>query len=237
MGALYLVSRQGAPHGKVLRLAAGDYALAHAAVLVPESDGVLEGGGEFGGAPLAIASGWHLHAGADRRAFAALAHYTLKGERLADLPLPDVADVAEVVPVGGPQVLYSVATYVRPPYFERFDGATGKASESKLAETAIETFDDATVARVFATSKDGTRRADEHHFADGHEAGWAKSDLAVWLWRFIASARRLRSWAARGRLWLDGHGVLAFANLRGGGRVWRSVACAGRADAQAERVR
>ena len=52
--ALYLISRQGAPQGKLLKLKLDDLALEHAQTLVPESDAVMQTGGEFGGAPITI---------------------------------------------------------------------------------------------------------------------------------------------------------------------------------------
>ncbi len=214
-GALYLVSRKDAPHGKLLRLAAGDMALAHAHTLIPESDGVMEGGGEFGGAPVAITGSAvyvrELVGGPSR-----VAAYSTAGKQLGYLPLPDLAAVDELIPVDGRSVLYSVATYLRPPYFELFDGGSGRAQESKLVEKASENFDDAAVTRVFATSRDGTKVplniiALKEAKRDGHNptllygyGGYNISEVPAFL-------------GARGRLWLDGQGVLAFASLRGGG--------------------
>ena len=53
-GALYLVSRQGAPRGKLLKLAPGVTDLSRAVTLVPESDAVMLASGEFGGEPLIV---------------------------------------------------------------------------------------------------------------------------------------------------------------------------------------
>ncbi|MFM9449549.1 hypothetical protein, partial [Streptomyces acidiscabies] len=85
-----------------------------------------------------------------------LAAYDHAGKRLADVPVPPIAAVDEVVATGG-GVLAEIATYLRPPYFERYDEASGAVSETKLAETSPVHFDDVTVSREFATSKDGTR--------------------------------------------------------------------------------
>jgi prolyl oligopeptidase len=214
-GALYLVSRQGAPHGKLLKLGAGDTKLADAKLLVPESDGVIEGGGEFGGAPVTVTShGLFLRelVGGPSRVSA----YSLTGERLPNLPLPGLASVGDVAAVGNTDLYYAAATYLRPPYYIHLDLPTNVAEASKLAETAPEDFSDALVSRVMATSKDGTpvplniiaRRGTK---LDGSNptllygyGGYNTSTVPSFL-------------GARGRLWLDGGGVLAFANLRGGG--------------------
>jgi prolyl oligopeptidase len=214
-GALYLVSRQAAAHGKLLRLTAGDTTLAHAKPLVPQGDGVIEGSDPFAGPPIAITSQAiyirELVGGPSR-----VAAYSLAGKALPDLPLPPVAAVHEVVPLGGTEVLYSVETYLRPPYFERFDSATDKATESKLAETAPENFDDAAVTRVLATSKDGTKiplniialKSAKH---DSH------NPTLLYGYGGYNISETPKFMGAQGRLWLDGKGVLAFANLRGGG--------------------
>lgn len=214
-GTLYLVSHDAAPRGKLLALAAGDYTLAHARTVVPQTDGVIEGGGEFGGAPVTITDRAlyvrELVGGPSR-----VAAYTLAGKRLPDLPLPGLAAVAEVVPLSGGQLLYSVATYLRPPYFERFDEASGKVTESQLGETSPVHFDDAAVTRVFATSRDGTKVplniiALKTTKRDGANptllygyGGYNISEVPHFL-------------GASGRIWLDGQGVFALANLRGGG--------------------
>ena len=214
-GTLYLLSHQNAPRGKLLALPPGDTKLADAKLLVPEDDGALQGGGEFGGPPVAITD----HALYVREVVGGpsrIVAYTHDGKRLADPPLPKIAAVDEVVPLGQASLLYSVATYLRPPYFERFDEASGTATESKLFETSPVDFSDATVKRVFATSKDGTKIplniiARKGTRLDGDNptllygyGGYDVSEVPFFL-------------GARGRLWLDGNGVLAYANLRGGG--------------------
>jgi len=214
-GTLYLVSRKGTPRGRLLRLAAGDFDLSHAATLVPQTDGVIEGGGEFGGAPLAI-TGKAIYVRELIGGPSRVAAYTLDGKHLPDLPLPGVAAVSEVVPVGGSQLLYSVATYLRPPYFERFDAASGQSSESQLVETSPEKFDDATVSRVFATSTDGTKVPLNIISLTGTKHDGQNPTLLYGYGGYSISEQPAFI-GARGRLWLDGQGVLALASLRGGG--------------------
>ncbi len=214
-GTLYLVSRQNAPRGQLLALAPGDRKLGDAHVLVPQDDGVIEGGGEFGGAPVTVTKeALYLRelVGGPSRVVA----YGHDGKRLADLPLPPVAAVSEVAAVTDAQVLYSVTTYLTPPVFERYDEATHQASASKLFETSPASFTDAVVTRGYATSKDGTKVplnivSLKTAKRDGHNptllygyGGYSVSEVPRYL-------------GALGRSWLDGGGVIAFANLRGGG--------------------
>jgi prolyl oligopeptidase len=214
-GTLYLISHDGAPRGKLLALPAGDTTLADAKTLVPQSDGVIEGGGEFGGAPIVVTDRAvylrELVGGPSR-----VAAYTHDGKRLDDLPLPGLAAVAEVTPVANHALLYSVATYLRPPFFERFDETSNEALESKLAQTSPVTFNDAHVSRVFATSKDGTKiplvivalNSAKLNGANPTRlygyGGYNISEVPSFL-------------GGSGRIFLDGKGVLAFASLRGGG--------------------
>ena len=213
--ALYLISRKDAPHGRLLRLAPGVTDLARAKLIVPESDAVLQGGGEFGGEPVVVtANAIYVReiAGGPSR----VAIFDPGGRARGVLPLPAVASVEEVEPVGDGSLLYSVETYLRPPYFCRYDERTARASETSLAQSSPAKFDDAEVVREMAHSRDGTavplnilRRKDVK--LDGSApvllTGYGGYGISL-APRFIAPA---------GRLWLDGGGIFVIANLRGGG--------------------
>lgn len=214
-GTLYLISRQGAPFGQLLALAPGERKLAQARVLVPQSDGVIEGGGEFGGAPVSVTKdALYLRelVGGPSRVVA----YTHGGKRLRDLPLPPIAAVGEVDPVGNDQVLYSVATYLKPPFFERYDAATGQATASKLVETSPASFADAEVLRAYTVSKDGTKVPLNIISLKGTKLNGGNPTLLYGYGGYGVSEVPFFL-GALGRDWLDGQGVIAFANLRGGG--------------------
>jgi prolyl oligopeptidase len=213
--ALYLVSRKDAPRGKILKLGAGESDLARAAVLVPESDAVIQGGGEFGGEPLVVTANAlyvrELVGGPSR-----VSIFDHAGRPMGALPLPDIASVAEIEPLSDGTLLYSVETYLKPPYFSRYDPAAARTSDTQLVETSPVSFADAEVVREFATSKDGTsvplniiRRRDAK--LDGSApvlltgyGGYNVSLTPTFL-------------GANTRLWLDGGGIYVIANLRGGG--------------------
>jgi prolyl oligopeptidase len=112
--ALYLVSRAGAPRGKLLKLAPGDYDIAHARTIVAEDNGAIEPVSEDNVPPFVIT--------ADRLYVKKLVGgpsrvdiYHLDGGKIGELPLPPVAAVNEIVPVGRDpaghdQILFSVST-------------------------------------------------------------------------------------------------------------------------------
>ena len=213
--ALYLVSRAGAPHSKILRLPPGDLDLGHAKVIVPEDDGAIEAVGEEGEQPFAIADGRlyvkKLVGGPSR-----VDVYDLDGKKLGMLPLPGIAAVAEVVPAGKDSVLYSVATYLRPPYFSRYDAAAGRAEESKLVQTSPVSFDDAEAVRVFAKSKDGTTIPINIIRRKGTKLD-GKNPVLLYGYGGYGISMTPRFLGAERRIWLDGGGVYAIANIRGGG--------------------
>ena len=214
-GSLYLISRKNAPRGKLLKLEPGVADLGQAAQLVAETDAVMLSAGQAGGEPIALTAKAiyirELVGGPSR-----VAIFDRTGKPRGALPLPDLATVDEVRPLNDGTLLYSIETYLRPPYFSRFDETLMRSSETKLRQTSPVTFADAEVVREIATSKDGTsipinivRRKDAKLsganpvLLTGY-GGYAISMTPEFL-------------GASTRLWLDGGGIYVIANLRGGG--------------------
>ena len=213
--AMYLISHKDAPHGKLLKLALNDLDLTHAKMIVPESDAVMQGGGEFGGSPVVVTKKAlylrELIGGPSR-----VAIFDHEGKSLGNLPLPDVSAVEEVEPLSDGSVLYSVRTYLKPPYYARFDEASDKAADTKLAQTSPVTFDDTVVDRVFATSKDGTKiPLNIVHRKDVKLDG--TNPLLLNGYGGYGVNMQPRFLGAVSRLWLDAGGIFVVANLRGGG--------------------
>jgi prolyl oligopeptidase len=214
-GALYLISRQGAPRGKLLKLAPGVADLSRAAILVPESDAVMLGSGEFGGEPLIVTANAlylrELIGGPSR-----VAIYDHAGKPAGILPLPDVAAVDEVEPLSDGTLLYSVETYLRPPYFRRYDAKNSQASDTRLAQTSPVQFLDTEVVREYVKSKDGTAIPINIVRRKGTPLNGANALLLTGYGGFGISETP-EFLGAGIRLWLDGGGVYVDANLRGGG--------------------
>jgi prolyl oligopeptidase len=221
--ALYLVSRKDAPRGKLLKLDTVDTTLEHARLIVPESEHVIQQGGEFGGEPVVVTAKAlyvrELDGGPSR-----VAVFNHEGVAEGVLPLTGLATVDEVEPLGDGTLLYSIKTYLRPPYFARYDEASDTAAETKLAETSPVSYPDAEVVREFTASKDGTqvpvnivRRKGlvldgSHPLLLTGYGGYGISMTPYFLGPDV-------------RLWLDAGGVYVIANLRGGGEYgeqWHS---------------
>ena len=215
-GTVYGVSRLDAPMGKVVKLAApytGGFA--HAQVIVSEGkDAAIIDGGEFS-APLVLA-GDRLFVNRIAGGPSAVTSYDLIGGHAAPLALPPVAAVDEIdaLPDGG--VLCNVSTYLDPPYFMRWDAGTGAATRTALATISPMSFADAEVTRIFATSKDGTKVPVSIISRKGVKRDGSHPVLLYGYGGY--GINQSPSFAGtRARLWLDGGGVFAEANIRGGG--------------------
>jgi prolyl oligopeptidase len=213
--SIYLVSRQGAPRGKLLILPAATPLLARARMLVPQPEGSLLSDGESGGSPLTITA----HAIYVREIVGGPSRveiYSHDGTRRGTLPLPEVATVNEVESLGDGTLLYDTETYLRPPYFSRYHEATGKAEETALAQTSPVRFEDTEVLRAFATSKDGTRIPLNIVRRKGTALNGANPLLLYGYGGYNASETPYFLGPPI-RLWLDAGAVYVVANLRGGG--------------------
>jgi prolyl oligopeptidase len=213
--ALYLISRQGAPRGKLLKLPLDDLALARAQTIVPESDAALEPGGEFGTASITITQrAIYLREMAGGPSQVAV--YDLDGKPRGKLPLPEVSAVDEVAALDDGSLLVAVKTYLEPPRFVRIDEASGQAAPTLLRQTSPVSFGDVEVVREFATSKDGTRVPlnivrRKGVKLDGRNPlllnGYGGYNVSL-VPRFLGASIRM---------WLDAGGIYVIANLRGGG--------------------
>jgi prolyl oligopeptidase len=139
--------------------------------------------------------------------------FTLDGKPAGEVPLPEIASVAEFEPVGE-DLHYNVETYLTPSRFHRL--SRGQSTPTALAVTSPVKFDDVEVVREFATSRDGARvpvniirrkglRLDGSHptLLYGY-GGYGINQTPG----FLGGSRRV---------WFDAGGVYAVANIRGGG--------------------
>ena len=142
--------------------------------------------------------------------------YGHDGRPMGTLALPDVASVSEVDPVGPNRLLYSVETYLAPPKFLAWNESTHVSSPTALAETSPVAFNDATVVREYATSKDGTEVPVNIIARRGIRLDGRNPTLLYGYGGYGVSMEP-EFLGPLTRVWLDGGGVYAIANLRGGG--------------------
>ncbi|HXC54533.1 MAG TPA: prolyl oligopeptidase family serine peptidase [Rhizomicrobium sp.] len=225
-GAIYAISRNGAPNGKIVKLKPpfGPMALAAAPVIVPESSvAMLSGGAEEQQLDLAL-SGTRLFVRDIVGGPNQVRVFDLGGKPLGKLPLPEIAGNTEIAPLGNGDVLFNVETYLRPVYYALWHPATGKTEETALKVTSPISFADAEVVRGFATSKDGTRVPVSIIRRKGLKLDGGNPALLYGYGGYGISSTPFFL-GATWRLWLDAGGVYADANIRGGaeyGERWHT---------------
>ena len=214
-GTVFGLSRKGAPMGKILKLAppyTGGFAAAK--TIVPErQDAAIIDGGEFG-SPLTVA-GDRLFVSRIAGGPSEVDSYDFDGGAMRKLPLPGIAAVGEVAALPGGDALYSVSTYLEPPYFARL-AKGGEVSRTGLAMTSPVSYADAEVTRVFATSKDGTKVPVNIIAKKGTKLDGSNPVLLYGYGGYGVNQVPGFSGGFR-RMWLDAGGVYAVANIRGGG--------------------
>ncbi|MCX5795263.1 MAG: prolyl oligopeptidase family serine peptidase [Elusimicrobia bacterium] len=208
-GAVYLLSHQNAPRGKVLRLPLSDPRLDAAQVIVPQSESVIVP--ENGIIPTEHRLYVTYLAGGPNQA----AIFDLAGKPLGQVPLPPVAALQENAPLDQDSVLVRIQTYLEPSAWYRFTQRRGLAKTSLFVKSPVD-FRDAEVAREFAVSKDGTKVPLNIIRRQGAPRDGARPTLLYGYGGYDISLTP-KFLGITGRLWLDQDGVYVVANIRGGG--------------------
>jgi len=214
--ALYLLSRQDAPRGKIFRLSSPNLPLSQAKVAVPESSGSeSEEGGRASIDSFVPASG-RLYVVDMMGGPSRVRVFDDRDRALPAPPLPPVSGVDEAVSIGGGNLLFRVSTYLAPPAWYRFDSASGNSARTALSEPSAFKLDDFEVVREFATSKDGTRVPLNILRRKGTKLDGSRPTLLYGYGGFdISETPRLFRFLTA--IWLDQGGIFVDTNLRGGG--------------------
>jgi len=146
--SLWLVSRQGSPMGKILRLPLSNPSLASAPTVIPESKSAIQ---EI------VATPHRLYVVDQAGGPMQVRVFDEKGTAKGLIPLPPSSSVGEVVGVESDDALVLSETYLEPPAWSRCDAASGKLQPTVLKKAAAADYSDAEVVREIAASKDGVR--------------------------------------------------------------------------------
>lgn len=222
-GGIYGISRKGTSNGKIVKLDKPEpNGLSKARVIVPESDvAIRSGGAGMGTMDLAFSK---------KRLFVRdivggpnqVRIFDLNGKPDGKLPLPDISANNEIAALSDGKILFNVTSYLRPVYYDTWDPKSGKIAETDLKVTSPVKFDDATVTRVFATSKDGTKVPLNIIMKKGTKLDGSNPTLLYGYGGYGVSMTPGFIGAMR-RLWLDAGGIYVVANIRGGaeyGEKW-----------------
>ncbi len=214
-GWLYLLSRRDAPHGKILRVPLKQPLLAKAQTVLPESDGTID---HFLVADGTLYSAELLGGPSRLRAVKS------GGGEVREIELPPVSGVNALARVGQGEVVAHLTSYLTPPAWTHVAaGAAPKASA--LVVRSVADYSDCEVLREFATSKDGTKvpltiLRRKGTALDGRNPTilYGYGGYGVSMTPYFSASRRV---------WLENGGVLAVANLRGGGEFGEAWHLAG----------
>jgi prolyl oligopeptidase len=213
--ALYVISRNDAPRGRLLRLDASDPDLAAAEVVVPESDGAMAHSFPYRHSPGLVVTGERIYLVLQVGGPSELRVYSLDGEPL-DAPeqLP-VAAVDGLAPAGGSDLYFSSQSYVAMTQWYRFDATEGNTTRLGISSESPVDYSDVGVLREFATSRDGTRVPVNILVPEGFKKDGTHAILVTGYGAYGISSPPSPSMT---RHILFEHGMLfAEANIRGGG--------------------
>jgi prolyl oligopeptidase len=223
-GVLYLVSRDHAPRGKVLRCELNDPRKITGNIIVPEDPSLSIATDFFantGVTPVGTGFFVQYQAGgpSELRAFGA------DGKARGSIELPPVSSVNQVAEGPDGRAMVEVETFITPPAWYSLDASSLHPNPTALAQTTPAKLDGCEVVREFATSKDGTKVPISiirpKSAASKIAAPGAKGDspkLPTILWGYGGyGVSESPGFSPRRAVWLEQGGVFAIANIRGGG--------------------
>ena len=205
-GALYLLSHDSAPRGKILRLPLQRAEISRAHPIVEESAASIED-------VLPTATRLYVHdiVGGPSQ----IRIFDYEGRLRGSVPMKPLSAVRSLVALRGDEILFLSESFVDPPAWYRFDPRTGKTERTAMFLSSPADFSDIEVLRDSAKSKDGTviplsilRRQGTSLNGQNPTLLTGYGGMAISLAPSFSAARRV---------WLDAGGVYAIANLRGGG--------------------
>lgn len=204
-GSVYLLSRQGAPRGKVIRISPETPSLDRAVTMVAASEAVIE---DFRVTATRVYVLDNVGGPNQVRIL------DMAGQSQGSVPILPVSAVYQIVPLTGDEILFSNQSYVEPPAWYRA-GPEGRVAATALRKKSLADFRDTEVLRDFATSQDGTRVPLTILRRRG--TGRDRNNPAI-LSGYGGYNVTIRPWfSERLRVWIEQGGIYAVANLRGGG--------------------
>src|SRR5437899_1434490 len=204
--ALYLLSRAGAPRGKILRLPLDTPELKNAVEIVPTGEAVIE---------QIVPTSDALYVGDLLGGPSQVRRFGLDGKGGAIIPIPKISAVQEMLALEDNSLLFRDVSYTEPAAW--FHCAQGKIEPVKTAlrSTSPVSFADIEVTREFATSKEGTKIPLNIIFRKGMKRDGQNPTLLYGYGGYGISMTPNFDFTRR--LWFDHGGVYVVANIRGGG--------------------
>lgn len=215
--ALYMLSRDHAPRGKLLRAPLETPAVKNAKTIVAESQAVLQ---DFrfslaGLEPSFVPTSTLLYVTELVGGPSEVHIFDHEGREVGIVPAEPVSTITQILPLEGDKILFGNLSYVDPMAWFRYDPSTKKANITAMLERSPLSFADVEISREFATSKDGTKIPVNILHRKGVSLNGQNPAILTGYGGFGLSQTPYFDPAIRP--WLDAGGVFAIANLRGGG--------------------
>jgi prolyl oligopeptidase len=204
-GGIYLLVRRGAPRGKIVRVALDSPNLDRAVVVVPESDAVIQG--------FLVTPEWlYVHDLVGGPSQVRMFRPGTNEQRT--VPLPANSALGGLAKLDK-DVVFRAESFLEPAAWYRYSPVDGKAVRTALFKTSPARFSDCEVVREMVASKDSTKVPLSIMRRKGARLDRSNPTLLTGYGGFNVPITP--GFSASARVWLDQGGVLAIANIRGGG--------------------
>src|SRR5215471_13820484 len=203
---LYLLSRAGAPRGKILRLPLDTPELRKAVEIVPTDEPVIE---------QIVLTADALYVGDVLGGPSQIRRFGLDGKNETIIPIPKISAVQEIVALDNNSLLFHNVSYTEPAAWFRWEEGKTEAVKTSLCSTSPVSFSDIEVTREFTTSKDGTKIPLNIIFRKGMKRDGQNPTLLYGYGGYGITMSPNFDFTRR--LWFDRGGVYVVANIRGGG--------------------
>ena len=204
--ALYLLSRNTAPRGKVLRLPLETPELSKAVEIVPTGDPVIQ---------QIVPTADALFVGDLLGGPSQIRRFGLDGKGETIIPIPKISAVQEMVAFEDGSLLFRSQSYTEPEAWFHYAKEKTEPVKTALRDTSPVSFADIQVTREFTTSKDGTKIPLNIIFRKGMKRDGQNPTLLYGYGGYGLSMSPRFDFTRR--LWFDRGGVYVVANIRGGG--------------------
>jgi prolyl oligopeptidase len=204
--ALYLLSRNAAPRGKVLRLPLETPELSKAVEIVPTGEPVIQ---------QMVPTAEALFVGDLLGGPSQIRRFGLDGKGETIIPIPKISAVQEMVALEDGALLFRDQSYTEPAAWFHCPKEKNEPVKTALRSTSPVSFADIEVTREFAPSKDGTKIPLNIIFRKGMKRNGENPTLLYAYGGYGISMSP--NFEFTRRLWFDQGGVYVVANIRGGG--------------------
>ena len=204
--ALYLLSRAGAPRGKILRLPLDTPELNSAVEIVPAGEPVIE---------QIVPTADALYVGDLLGGPSQIRRFGLDGKGETIIPIPKISAVQQMLALEDNSLLFRDVSYTEPAAWFHCEKGKTEPVKTALRSTSPVSFADIEVTREFATAKDGTKIPLNIIFRKGMKRDGQNPTLLYGYGGYGISMSPNFDFTRR--LWFDRGGAYVVANIRGGG--------------------